>query len=90
MFVGDFDYFKQIAQVNWYMDTPGKLVLRTKWRFCYVTPYGRSKMLLPDEKNSIWEGQVRWNKGFPDSSIDAHGRRNEGNYFFYGIRLSFR
>ncbi|MDZ4183142.1 MAG: outer membrane protein assembly factor BamA, partial [Candidatus Cloacimonadaceae bacterium] len=39
---GDFDYFKQIAQVNWYTETWAKITLRTKWRFGYVNPYGNS------------------------------------------------
>ena len=33
---GNFDYFKQIAQVNWYMELWYKLTLRTKWRFGYI------------------------------------------------------
>ena len=73
MFGGDFDYFKEIAQVNWYMDTWEKLILRTKWRFCYVTPYGRSKDAPPDEKFYLGGTGADGIRGFPDSSIGPAG-----------------
>jgi len=70
---GNFDYFKQIAQVNWYMDTWEKLILRTKWRFCYVTPYGRSDDAPPDEKFYLGGTGADGIRGFPDSSIGPSG-----------------
>ena len=73
MFGGDFDYFKQIAQVNWYMDTWEKLILRTKWRFGYVTAYGRSKDAPPDEKFYLGGTGADGIRGFPDSSIGPSG-----------------
>jgi outer membrane protein insertion porin family len=70
---GDFDYFKQIAQVNWYTDTWRKLVLRTKWRFCYVTPYGNSKDAPPDEKFYLGGTGPDGIRGFPDRSVGPAG-----------------
>jgi len=70
---GNFDYFKQIAQVNWYTDTWAKLILRTKWRFCYVTPFGDSKDAPPDEKFYLGGTGADGIRGFPDRSIGPSG-----------------
>ena len=70
---GDFDYFKQIAQVNWYMEAWSKLTLRTKWRFGYVTPYGRSDDAPPDEKFYLGGTGPDGIRGYPDRSIGPAG-----------------
>lgn len=70
---GDFDYFKQIAQVNWYTDTWKKLVLRSKWRFCYVTPYGKSNDAPPDEKFYLGGTGADGIRGFADRSVGPAG-----------------
>ncbi len=70
---GDFDYFKQIAQVNWYTDTWAKLILRTKWRFCYVTPFANSKDAPPDEKFYLGGTGADGIRGFPDRSVGPAG-----------------
>jgi len=70
---GNFDYFKQIAQVNWYTDTWKKLVLRTKWRFCYVTPFGQSNDAPPDEKFYLGGTGADGIRGFPDRSVGPAG-----------------
>lgn len=71
--MGDFDYFKQIAQVNWYTDTWRKIILRTKWRFCYVTPFGDSKDAPPDEKFYLGGTGPDGIRGFPDRSVGPAG-----------------
>lgn len=70
---GDFDYFKQIAQVNWYMETWYKITLRTKWRFGYITPFGQSKDAPPDEKFYLGGTGVDGIRGYPDRSIGPDG-----------------
>ncbi len=70
---GDFDYYKQIAQVNWYMETWYKLTLRTKWRFGYITPYGKSKDAPPDEKFYLGGTGADGIRGYPDRSIGPSG-----------------
>jgi outer membrane protein insertion porin family len=70
---GDFDYFKQIAQVNWYTDTWKKIILRTKWRFCYVTPFGESKDAPPDEKFYLGGTGADGIRGFADRSVGPSG-----------------
>jgi outer membrane protein insertion porin family len=72
-FGGDFDYFKQIAQVNWYTETWYKVTLRTKWRFGYVTPYGRSDDAPPDEKFYLGGTGADGIRGYPDRSIGPDG-----------------
>jgi outer membrane protein insertion porin family len=47
---GHFDYYKFISQVSWYTETYAKFVLRSKWRFGYVTSYGQSSEVPPDER----------------------------------------
>jgi len=70
---GDFDYFKQIAQVNWYMETWYKIALRTKWRFGYVTAYGRSNDAPPDEKFYLGGTGPDGIRGYADRSIGPSG-----------------
>ncbi|PKN71793.1 MAG: outer membrane protein assembly factor BamA [Candidatus Cloacimonetes bacterium HGW-Cloacimonetes-3] len=70
---GNFDYYKQIAQVNWYTDTWKKIVLRTKWRFCYVTPYGSSDDAPPDEKFYLGGTGPDGIRGFADRSVGPAG-----------------
>ena len=70
---GDFDYFKQIMQVNWYAEAWEKLTLRTKWRFGYVSPYGKSDDAPPDEKFYLGGTGVDGIRGFPDRSIGPAG-----------------
>jgi len=70
---GDFDYYKQIAQMSWFIETWAKLALRTKWRFGYVTPYGQSKDVPPDEKFYLGGTGVDGIRGYPDRSIGPVG-----------------
>ncbi len=72
-FMGDFDYFKQIAQVNWYAEAWQKLTLRTKWRFSYITPYGDSNDAPPDEKFYLGGTGADGIRGYPDRSIGPAG-----------------
>ncbi len=71
--MGDFDYFKQIAQVNWYAEAWKKLTLRTKWRFSYITPYGASDDAPPDEKFYLGGTGADGIRGYPDRSIGPAG-----------------
>lgn len=70
---GDFDYFKQIAQVNWYSEIWNKITLRAKWRFGYVTPYGNSKDVPPDEKFYLGGTGVDGIRGYADRSVGPEG-----------------
>ncbi len=70
---GDFDYFKQIAQVSWFIETWRKISLRTKWRFGYVTPYGSSDDVPPDEKFYLGGTGVDGIRGYPDRSVSPSG-----------------
>lgn len=72
-FMGDFDYYKQIAQVNWYAEAWKKLTFRTKWRFSYITPYGDSKDAPPDEKFYLGGTGADGIRGYPDRSIGPAG-----------------
>lgn len=71
--MGDFDYFKQIAQVNWYIEMLYKITLRTKWRFGYITPFGESKDAPPDEKFYLGGTGVDGIRGYPDRSVSPDG-----------------
>ncbi|MDD4222972.1 MAG: outer membrane protein assembly factor BamA [Candidatus Cloacimonetes bacterium] len=79
---GNFDYFKQIAQVNWYMELMYELTLRTKWRFGYITPYGSSTDAPPDEKFYLGGTGVDGIRGYPDRRIgvdeDGDGEMDTG------------
>lgn len=70
---GDFDYFKQIAQVNWYIEMIYNFTLRTKWRFGYITPYGSSEDAPPDEKFYLGGTGVDGIRGYPDRSVGPDG-----------------
>jgi len=70
---GDFDYFKQIAQVNWYMEVWNKIALRTKWRYSYIRPYGKSEDVPPDEKFYLGGTGPDGIRGYPDRSIGPVG-----------------
>jgi outer membrane protein insertion porin family len=72
-FGGDFDYYKQIAQISWFIDTWHKIALRTKWRFGYAAPYGRSKDVPPDEKFYLGGTGPDGIRGFPDRSVGPIG-----------------
>lgn len=70
---GDFDYYKQIAQVNWYTEMWNKITLRSKWRFGYVMPYGDSKDAPPDEKFYLGGTGPDGIRGYPDRSVGPAG-----------------
>lgn len=70
---GDFDYYKQIAQVNWYTEAWKKITMRSKWRFCYITPYGDSNDAPPDEKFYLGGTGADGIRGYPDRSIGPVG-----------------
>jgi outer membrane protein insertion porin family len=70
---GDFDYLKNIAQVNWYMEAWKKLTLRTKWRFCYISPFGDSKEAPPDEKFYLGGTGPDGIRGYADRSVGPVG-----------------
>jgi outer membrane protein insertion porin family len=72
-FGGDFDYYKQIAQISWFIETWKKLSLRTKWRFGYVAHYGQSKDVPPDEKFYLGGTGPDGIRGYPDRSIGPAG-----------------
>ncbi|MFA5499433.1 MAG: outer membrane protein assembly factor BamA [Candidatus Cloacimonadia bacterium] len=66
---GDFDYFKQILQSTWYTKTYWKIVLRSKWRFGYVIPYGKSEEVPPDERFYLGGTGADGIRGFADRTI---------------------
>lgn len=69
-FGGDFNYFKQIAEVSWYTTTFWKLVLRTKWRMGYVSAYGNSNNdVPPDERFSLGGTGSDGLRGYGDRTI---------------------
>ncbi len=70
---GSFDYLKQIAQVNWYMEIWYKIALRTKWRYGYVSPYGKSSDVPPDEKFYLGGTGPDGIRGYPDRSVGPIG-----------------
>jgi len=70
---GDFDYLKNIAQVNWYMEAWKKLTLCTKWRFCYISPFGDSKEAPPDEKFYLGGTGPDGIRGYADRSVGPAG-----------------
>ena len=68
---GDFDYFKQIFQVNWYAGRE-KLTLRNKWRFGYVALMGRSND-APPMKFYLGGTGVDGIRGYPIVQLTAGG-----------------
>ena len=65
---GDFNYFKQIAQVSWFTKTIWQLVLSTKWRFGYVTGYN-SDEVPPDERFYLGGTGPDGIRGYADRSV---------------------
>ncbi len=68
-FQGDFDYFKQIGQVNWYSKLFWKVALRTKWRAGFVEAYGDSKSVPPDERFYLGGTGANGIRGFGDRTV---------------------
>lgn len=67
---GDFNYFKQIAEVSWFTPAFYTTVLRTKWRFGYITGYGNSKNdVPPDERFYLGGTGPEGIRGYADRSI---------------------
>ncbi|OQY38431.1 MAG: outer membrane protein assembly factor BamA, partial [Candidatus Cloacimonetes bacterium 4572_65] len=66
---GHFDYYKFIAQVSWYTETYYKFVLRNKWRFGYVTEFGNSDEVPPDERFYLGGTGPDGIRGYSDRSI---------------------
>ncbi|RLC52555.1 MAG: outer membrane protein assembly factor BamA [Candidatus Cloacimonadota bacterium] len=87
--MGDFNYFKQIAQVSWYTKTIWKLALRTKWRFGYVTGYNSGEV-PPDEKFYLGGTGPDGIRGYPDRSIGPNegGTREIIFSSEYGVPIS--
>ena len=65
---GDFNYFKQIAQVSWFTKAVWKLALRTKWRFGYVTGFD-SEVAPPDERFYLGGTGPDGIRGYADRSV---------------------
>lgn len=68
-FGGDFDYMKQIVQVNWYTRLWWKLALRNKWRACFAEAYGRTGEVPPDERFYLGGTGSDGVRGYTDNSI---------------------
>lgn len=68
-FGGDFDYYKLIAQVNWYTKLYYDFVVRSKWRAGYATEYGRSESVPPDERFYLGGTGPEGLRGYGDRSI---------------------
>jgi len=71
---GDFNYFKQILQSTWHTRVFWKFVLRSKWRFGYVTSYGSSDEVPPDEKFYLGGTGPDGLRGYLDRSIPSRDR----------------
>ena len=70
LFGGDFNYFKQIAEVSWYTPAFLTTVLRTKWRYGYITGYGNSENEIPpDERFYLGGTGPDGIRGYSDRSI---------------------
>ncbi len=66
---GHFDYYKFISQVSWYTETYYKFVLRSKWRFGYVTSFGQSSEVPPDERFYLGGTGPDGIRGYDDREI---------------------
>ena len=67
---GDFNYFKQIGEVKWFTPAFLTTVLRTKWRYGYITGYGNSdNEIPPDERFYLGGVGPDGIRGYPDRSI---------------------
>ncbi|MCD4651736.1 MAG: outer membrane protein assembly factor BamA [Candidatus Cloacimonetes bacterium] len=75
--MGNFDYYKFIAESRWYIKTFWKLALRTKWRLGYVTEYDDSSEPPPEEKFYLGGTGPDGIRGYPDRSVgpDDGGKR---------------
>ena len=71
-FGGDFDYFKQIAEASWFTPAFATTVIRTKWRYGYITGYGKNKENVPpDERFYLGGTGPDGIRGYSDRSIPA-------------------
>lgn len=86
---GDFDYFKQIAQLSWFIETWKKLTLRTKWRFGYVTPYGSSSEVPPDEKFYLGGTGPDGIRGYADRSIPEQSTSGGTREIIFSTELGY-
>ncbi len=68
-FGGDFNYMKEIAQVNWYTQTYMKLALRAKWRASFVRAFAGTKEVPPDERFYLGGTGLDGIRGYADRSI---------------------
>jgi outer membrane protein insertion porin family len=68
-FGGDFNYIKEIAQVNWYTETYMKLALRAKWRASFVKSFKGGEEVPPDERFYLGGTGVDGIRGYPDRSV---------------------
>lgn len=84
---GDFDYYKFISQVSFYTETYKKFVLRNKWRFGYVTAYGKTGSVPPDERFYLGGTGPDGIRGYGDRSIGP----NEGGTreILYSAELAY-
>ncbi len=84
---GNFDYYKFISQVSFYTETYFKFVLRNKWRFGYVTSFGQSATVPPDERFYLGGTGPDGIRGYGDRSIgpDDGGTRE----ILYSTELAY-
>ncbi len=66
---GDFDYYKNIMEFRYYLKTFWEFVLRTKVRMGYVTKYGRSDEVPPEERFYLGGTGSDGIRGYSDRSI---------------------
>ncbi len=66
---GNFNYFKQILQTTWHTRTFWKLILRSKWRFGYITAFGDSDEVPPDERFYLGGTGADGLRGYAERSI---------------------
>jgi outer membrane protein insertion porin family len=67
---GDFNYFKQRAEVSWFTPVIWSTVLRTKGRVSYIEGYGNSRNEVPpDERFYLGGTGPEGIRGYPDRSI---------------------
>jgi outer membrane protein insertion porin family len=76
-FGGDFDYYKEIVELKWYIQTFSKFVLKTKWRVGFVSPYGKSDEVPPEERFYLGGTGSDGIRGYADRSVgpDDGGHR---------------
>jgi len=73
-FGGDFNYYKQIAEVSWFTPALWTTALRTKWRMGYVTSYGGDQYRVPpDERFRLGGTGPDGLRGYPDRSVGPQG-----------------